>query len=153
MEEEIVSEGANRSAPAPQKEPSPQPNKVQSRKADILRIRTKALLRRGRARSEAGGWSNLSGAEEDYKTLAALPSGSLTRSDLHTVRSQLRGLPARTKKAQEEEMAEMWGKMKTLGNKILNPFGLSTDNFQMTKDEKTGGYSMNFNQGQGGPSS
>lgn len=34
-----------------------------------------------------------------------------------------------------------------LGNGILKPFGLSTDNFKMTKDEATGGYSMSFDQG------
>ena len=34
------------------------------RKADTQRIRAKALMRRARARSEQGGWSNLQGAEE-----------------------------------------------------------------------------------------
>lgn len=34
------------------------------READIERIRTKALLRRARARNEMGGWSTLQGAEE-----------------------------------------------------------------------------------------
>jgi hypothetical protein len=37
---------------------------LEKRKADIERIRTKALLRRARARSELGGWSVLAGALE-----------------------------------------------------------------------------------------
>lgn len=148
--EEIISKGAARAAPAPFKEASPTRSPLETRKADILRIRTKALLRRARARAEEGGWQNLAGAEDDYRTLSQLPSGALTPGDSRTVRAQLRDLPQRTKAAQEKEMGEMWGKLKTLGDGILKPFGLSTNNFQMVKDEKTGGYSMNFNQG--GPS-
>lgn len=115
------------------------------KKADRERIRSKALLRRGRARFELGGWSNLAGAEEDYKELAAM--SILSAGDRKLVLRQLQLLPPKVKKAQETEMADMMGKLKSLGNGILKPFGLSTDNFQMTKDEKTGGYSMNFNQG------
>ena len=88
---------------------------------------------------------------------------NLFPGDRRVVQQQLVLLPPRTKAAQEKEMAEMMGKLKSvsipalklvldsdslqLGNGILKPFGLSTDNFQMVKDEKTGGYSMNFNQG------
>ena len=122
--------------------PSSVPDKA---KNDIRRIRSKALLRRGRARSEAGGWQNLAGAEEDYKTLSRMDG--LTAADKHTINSQLRTLPPRTKAAQETETAEMWGKLRSLGDGILKPFGLSTNNFQMVKDEASGGYSVNFTQG------
>lgn len=115
------------------------------KKADRERIRSKALLRRGRARFELGGWSNLAGAEEDYRELAAM--SILSAGDKKLVQRQLQLLPPKVKGAQEVEMADMMGKLKSLGNGILKPFGLSTENFQMTKDEKTGGYSMNFNQG------
>ncbi|KAL7923095.1 hypothetical protein ACQKWADRAFT_291207 [Trichoderma austrokoningii] len=145
VEEEIISSGAERAAPMP----PPEQAALENRKADILRIRTKALLRRARARSEAGGWSNLAGAEDDYRALSQMPG--LTPADQRTVRSQLKALPPRTKAAQEAEMSEMWGKLRGLGDSLLKPFGLSTNNFQMVKDEKTGGYSMNFSQG--GPSS
>ncbi|KAI3320151.1 hypothetical protein HD806DRAFT_507859 [Xylariaceae sp. AK1471] len=142
-EEEIVSAGAQKSAPAIVQETEAQ-QAARKRRDDMLRIRAKALMRRARARSELGGWSNLSGAEEDYKTLSTMTN--LTSADEKIVRSQLRALPPKVKVAQEKEMGEMWGKLKDLGNGILRPFGLSTDNFQMVQDEKTGGYSMNFNQ-------
>lgn len=143
VDEEIISSGATRAAPALPKQP--EATAAETRKADILRIRTKALLRRARARAEAGGWQNLAGAEEDYKTLSTMTG--LGPADMRTVRSQLKSLPPRTKAAQEKEMSEMWGKLRTLGDGILKPFGLSTNNFQMVQDEKTGGYSMNFNSG------
>ena len=68
--------------------------------------------------------------------------------DKKIVQEALVKLPPRIKQAQEKEMGEMMGKLKELGNGILKPFGLSTDMFNMVKDEKTGGYSMSFNQGQ-----
>ncbi|XDG09874.1 hypothetical protein ABKA04_009489 [Annulohypoxylon sp. FPYF3050] len=143
VEDEIVSSGARKSAPAVKEGNNTEVMK-RKRQEDILRIRAKALMRRARARSELGGWSNLTGAEEDYKTLSTMTN--LSSPDRKIVQTQLRILPPRTKAAQEKEMSEMWGKLKDLGNGILKPFGLSTDNFQMVKDEKTGGYSMNFSQ-------
>ncbi|GJC78884.1 tetratricopeptide repeat protein 1 [Colletotrichum liriopes] len=146
VEDEIVSSGASKAAPAPAPQDDPEEAARRKRRDDVLRIRAKALMRRARARSEEGGWQSLAGAEEDYKTLSTMTN--LAPADRKIVQAQLRVLPARTKAAQEKETAEMWGKLKDLGNGILKPFGLSTDNFQMVKDEKTGGYSMNFNQGQ-----
>ncbi|KAK1984737.1 hypothetical protein LZ30DRAFT_710619 [Colletotrichum cereale] len=151
VEDEIVSAGASKAAPAPltpedDDDDDPAEASRRRRADDVLRIRAKALMRRARARSEDGGWQSLAGAEEDYRALAAMPN--LAPADRRIVQAQLRALPPRTKAAQDKETAEMWGKLKDLGNGILKPFGLSTENFQMVKDEKTGGYSMNFNQGQ-----
>ena len=42
------------------------------RKADIQRIRVKALMRRAKAKSELGGWANLQGAEEGTLNLPSL---------------------------------------------------------------------------------
>lgn len=112
VEEEIVSAGAQGSAPTiPKvKQENEAELAIKKRREDAARIRAKALMRRARARSEAGGWSNLSGAEEDYKQLASM--SNLGLADKKLVRKQLRDLPARTKAAQEKEMGEMWGKLK-----------------------------------------
>jgi tetratricopeptide (TPR) repeat protein len=113
--------------------------------ADVQKLRTKVLLRRGKARVEVGGWASLQGAHEDYTQLARMPG--LTPLDEKTVQAALRTLPAQLEDAKTKEMADMMGKLKGLGNGILKPFGLSTDNFNFVKDEASGGYSMQFNKG------
>ena len=115
------------------------------RKEDIQRIRAKSLMRRAKAKYESGGWGDLQGAEEDYRVLIQMPT--LPQQDKKIVQKALLELPPRINQAKEKEMGDMMGKLKELGNGILRPFGLSTDNFNMVKDDKTGGYSMNFNQG------
>ncbi|TLD13273.1 uncharacterized protein PgNI_03598 [Pyricularia grisea] len=145
VEETIVSAGAAQAGPALPTKPETSAQSARRQRAeDVRRIRAKALMRRARARSEAGGWANLTGAEEDYKLLSKM--SNLGPADRKVVQSQLRLLPPQVKAAQEKETAEMWGKLKELGNGILKPFGLSTDNFKMEQDPKTGGYSMNFQQ-------
>lgn len=70
----------------------------------------------------------------------------LSKMDRQTVDRELKTLPIKLDGAKKKEMDDMMGKLKELGNGILKPFGFSTDNFQMTKDPETGGYSMGFNQ-------
>ncbi|KAF1951478.1 hypothetical protein CC80DRAFT_496084 [Byssothecium circinans] len=113
---------------------------------DVYKLRTKALLRRAKARYEADGWSSLQGSLEDYQAVSK-PPHQLSSLDQKTVQAALREIPAKLDEAKNTEIADMMGKLKQLGNGVLKPFGLSTDNFQFTKDEKSGGYSMNFNQG------
>ncbi len=115
---------------------------------DVHKLRTKALLRRAKARHEVGGWASLQGSLEDYQALSKAPH-QLSSLDLKAVQGALRTLPAELNTAKDTEMADMMGKLKQLGNGILKPFGLSTDNFQFTQDPKSGGYSMNFNQNPG----
>ncbi|KAF1817371.1 hypothetical protein P152DRAFT_388118 [Eremomyces bilateralis CBS 781.70] len=111
---------------------------------DVQRIRTKALMRRANARMQLGKWADLEGADQDYTYLSTL--STLSSQDRKTLDLARRALPAKMEAAKQNEMAEVMGKLKQLGNGILKPFGLSTNNFQFVKDEKTGGYSMGFDQ-------
>ncbi|KFZ13061.1 hypothetical protein V501_03911 [Pseudogymnoascus sp. VKM F-4519 (FW-2642)] len=75
-DEEIVSVGAAKAENT---------SEAARRKTDIERIRSKALLRRARARSELGGWSALGGAEEgaleDVEPITSRPQGGTKAAD------------------------------------------------------------------------
>ncbi|XP_075715987.1 tetratricopeptide repeat protein 1 [Rhinoderma darwinii] len=57
-------------------------------------------------------------------------------------------LPRQIEERNERLKEEMISKLKDLGNLVLKPFGLSTQNFQVNQDATTGSYSINFVQNQ-----
>lgn len=117
---------------------------------EVRKLQIKLLMRRAKAKAELGTWANLQGADEDYRTLLSpTMQGFLSPTDLKSVKEASKVLTPRLIEAKEREMGEMMDKLKGLGNSVLGMFGMSTDNFQFVKDEKSGGYSMNFNQNPG----
>ncbi|KAF2350111.1 Tetratricopeptide-like helical domain [Trinorchestia longiramus] len=99
----------------------------------------KALARRA---AEHEAIENLDEALQDYQRLLELqPSNREAREAVHR-------LPPKITERNEKLKAEMMGKLKDLGNMILKPFGMSTDNFQLQQDPNSGGYNIKFNQNQ-----
>ncbi|EWC45478.1 hypothetical protein DRE_00877 [Drechslerella stenobrocha 248] len=111
----------------------------------------KARLRRAKAREMQNTWQSLSGALEDYKILStrSIRYQAIPSLDHKAIQLALTRIPPKLEDKKQKEVAEMMGKLKGLGDTILKPFGLSTNNFQMVQDEKSGGYSLNFTQNLG----
>lgn len=76
----------------------------------------------------------------DYNKVLELDPGN------HDSRAAQVRLPPLINERNEKMKEEMLGKLKDLGNLVLRPFGLSTNNFELKQDPATGSYSVNFNQ-------
>lgn len=100
----------------------------------------KALLRRAKLYEDT---DKLDESLSDYKRILEL------QPDHCEARAVLPRLNQKIEERNEKLKTEMLGKLKDLGNMILRPFGLSTNNFQMQQDPATGSYSVNFNQNSG----
>lgn len=97
----------------------------------------KALLRRAQAQESL---EKLDEAFEDYKKILEIDP-----SHKEAIAAVQR-LPYEIQQRNEKLKTEMLSKLKDLGNMILRPFNLSTDNFELKQDPNSGGYSVNFKQ-------
>ncbi|XP_026166121.1 tetratricopeptide repeat protein 1 isoform X2 [Mastacembelus armatus] len=97
----------------------------------------RALLRRADLYEQT---EKLDEALEDYKRVLDQDPNQ-TRARHACMR-----LPQQIQERNEKLKEEMISKLKDLGNMILRPFGLSTNNFQVNQDQDTGSYSINFVQ-------
>ncbi|KAL2094861.1 hypothetical protein ACEWY4_009580 [Coilia grayii] len=101
----------------------------------------RAILRRAELYEKT---EKLDEALEDYKSVLEKDPG------LPVAREACMRLPQQIQERNEKLKEEMMGKLKDLGNMILRPFGLSTNNFQVNQDPGSGSYSINFVQSPGG---
>ncbi|XP_075888224.1 tetratricopeptide repeat protein 1 [Nelusetta ayraudi] len=97
----------------------------------------RALLRRAELYEKT---DKLEEALEDYKKILERDPGHIN------ARQACMRLPQQIQERNEKLKEEMMTKLKELGNMVLRPFGLSTNNFQVNQDPNTGSYSVNFNQ-------
>uniref|UniRef100_A0A8C3VPG3 Tetratricopeptide repeat protein 1 n=1 Tax=Catagonus wagneri TaxID=51154 RepID=A0A8C3VPG3_9CETA len=97
----------------------------------------RAILRRAELYEKT---DKLDEALEDYKSILEKDPS------VHQAREACMRLPKQIEDRNERLKEEMLGKLKDLGNLVLRPFGLSTENFQIKQDSSTGSYSINFVQ-------
>lgn len=97
----------------------------------------RAILRRAELYEKT---DKLDEALEDYKLILEKDPS------VHQAREACMRLPKQIEEHNERLKEEMLGKLKDLGNLVLRPFGLSTENFQIKQDSSTGSYSINFVQ-------
>ncbi|XP_071089947.1 tetratricopeptide repeat protein 1-like isoform X2 [Haliotis cracherodii] len=97
----------------------------------------KALLRRAELYERT---DKLDEALADYQKAVELDPSQ------HAARHSAVRLADQIKERNEKLKTEMLGKLKDLGNMILKPFGMSTDNFNLQQDPTSGSYSVQFQQ-------
>lgn len=98
----------------------------------------KPYLKRGQIIRKANIKEKLDQALEDYEKVIQLDPEN---KEAHLI---IKELKQEIEKRNEEMKTEMIGKLKDLGNIVLNKFGLSTDNFQLVQNPDNGSYSVNF---------
>ncbi|CAG2119805.1 unnamed protein product [Medioppia subpectinata] len=96
----------------------------------------KAILRRAQIYRQMG--NKLDESLKDYERVLELDTSC---AEAKTASNELRH---EINERNERLKTEMMSKLKDLGNLVLRPFGLSTDNFKMSQNGETGGYSVNF---------
>ncbi|XP_070712155.1 tetratricopeptide repeat protein 1 [Pempheris klunzingeri] len=108
-----------------------------TRAIDLNPDYVRALLRRAELYEQT---EKLDEALEDYKKVVDLDPTQTS------ARQACMRLPQQIQERNEKLKEEMLSKLKDLGNMVLRPFGLSTNNFQVNQDATTGSYSINFIQ-------
>ncbi|WWC66857.1 uncharacterized protein I206_100764 [Kwoniella pini CBS 10737] len=101
----------------------------------------KGLHRRATSNERIGDLTALLSAKEDYTLLQTILPKSSTI--LPFVKKSLSNLSSQIEIKEKEQMDEMMGKLKEMGNSLLSNFGLSTDNFKFEKQDN-GGWGMQF---------
>ncbi|XP_045475217.1 tetratricopeptide repeat protein 1 [Harmonia axyridis] len=96
----------------------------------------RAYLRRAKLYEEE---DKLDESLEDFKKVVGIDPGC------KEALSALQRLPPKIQERNDKLKEEMLGKLKDLGNMILKPFGLSTNNFKLDQNPETGGYSVSMN--------